>query len=167
MSIASLGRGLMGILVLILIAYAFSNNQKDISWKTVVIGLLTQIIIAFGVINISWIKKFFEYISSFFINIFGLVSLILIRAPAPSEIGKKQSFPEQLKAISFFLREDTNFRFFFWARAVATMGKMTLPFYVLHAGQEVGFSGYFLGVLTSVFTPVSYTHLTLPTNREV
>ena len=69
MSIASLGRGLMGILVLILIAYAFSNNQKDISWKTVVIGLLTQIIIAFGVINISWIKKFFEYISSFFVNI--------------------------------------------------------------------------------------------------
>jgi len=69
MSIASLGRGLMGILVLILIAYAFSNNQKDISWKTVVIGLLTQIIIAFGVINISWIKKFLEYISSFFVNI--------------------------------------------------------------------------------------------------
>ena len=69
MSIASLGRGLMGILVLILIAYAFSNNQKDISWKTVVIGLVTQIIVAFGVINISWIKKFFEYISSFFINI--------------------------------------------------------------------------------------------------
>ena len=59
MSIASLGRGLMGILVLILIAYAFSNNQKDISWKTVVIGLVTQIIIAFGVINISWIKKIF------------------------------------------------------------------------------------------------------------
>ena len=69
MSIASLGRGLMGILVLILIAYAFSNNQKDISWKTVVIGLVTQIIIAFGVINISWIKKIFEYISSFFVNI--------------------------------------------------------------------------------------------------
>ena len=69
MSIASLGRGLMGILVLILIAYVFSNNQKDISWKTVFIGLLTQIIIAFGVINISWIKKIFEYISGFFVNI--------------------------------------------------------------------------------------------------
>ena len=94
----------------------------------------------------------YSFIIAFFISIFGLISLILIREPAPPEIGNKQSFKEQLKAISFFLRKDTNFRFFFWARAVATMGKMTLPFYVLYAGQEVGFSGYFLGVLTSVFT---------------
>lgn len=94
----------------------------------------------------------YSFIIAFFISIFGLISLILIREPAPPEIGKKQSFQEQLKAISFFLRKDTNFRFFFWARAVATMGKMTLPFYVLYAGQAVGFSGYFLGVLTSVFT---------------
>ena len=94
----------------------------------------------------------YSFIIAFFISIFGLISLILIREPAPPEIGKKQSFPEQLKAISFFLRKDRNFRFFFWARTVATMGKMTLPFYVLYAGQEVGFSGYFLGVLTSVFT---------------
>ena len=94
----------------------------------------------------------YSFIIAFFISIFGLISLILIREPVPPEIGKKQSFSEQLKAIGFFLRKDTNFRFFFWARAVATMGKMTLPFYVLYAGQEVGFSGYFLGVLTSVFT---------------
>ena len=69
MSITSLGRGFMGIFVLILIAYAFSNNQKNISWKTVFIGLLTQIIIAIGVIKISWVKNFFEYISGFFVNI--------------------------------------------------------------------------------------------------
>ncbi len=94
----------------------------------------------------------YSFIIAFFISIFGLISLILIREPVPPEIGRKQSFPEQLKAIGFILRKDTNFRFFFWARAVATMGKMTLPFYVLYAGQEVGFSGYFLGVLTSVFT---------------
>ena len=94
----------------------------------------------------------YSFIIAFFISIFGLISLVMIREPAPPEIGKKQSFPEQLKAISVFLRKDPNFRFFFWARTVATMGKMTLPFYVLYAGQEVGFSGYFLGVLTSVFT---------------
>ena len=93
----------------------------------------------------------YSFIIAFFISVFGLISLILIREPAPPEIGEKQSFPEQLKAIRFFLRKDINFRFFFWARAVATMGKMTLPFYVLYAGQEEGFSGYFLGTLTSVF----------------
>ncbi len=69
MSLETLGRGILGILVLILIAYAFSNNRKKIPWKVVGLGLLTQVIIAIGVIKISWIKGLFEYISGFFINI--------------------------------------------------------------------------------------------------
>ena len=81
-----------------------------------------------------------------------MFALSLIREPVSPEGGEKQSFPKQLKAIQLFLKKDANFRFFFWARAVATLGKMTLPFYVLFAGQELGFSGYFLGALTFVFT---------------
>ena len=57
------------MLVLLLIAYAFSNNRKNISWKVVGLGLLTQTIIAIGVIKIAWIKSFFEYISGFFVKI--------------------------------------------------------------------------------------------------
>ena len=69
MSLESLLRGLMGMLVLILIAYAFSNNRKNIPWKVVGMGLLAQLIIAIGVIKIVWIKSFFEYIGGFFIQI--------------------------------------------------------------------------------------------------
>ena len=69
MSLESLTRGIMGMLVLILIAYAFSNNRKNIPWKVVGFGLLAQLIIAIGVIKISWIKSFFEYISGFFVKI--------------------------------------------------------------------------------------------------
>ena len=94
----------------------------------------------------------YSFIIAFFISVFGLFALGLIREPVPPEIGKKQSFSRQLKVIKSLLRKDADFRFFFWARAVATLGKMTLPFYVLYAGQEVGFSGYFLGALTFVFT---------------
>jgi CNT family concentrative nucleoside transporter len=65
MSLVSLGRGIMGMLVLILIAYTLSNNRKNISWKVVGLGLLTQLVIAIGVIKIAWIKSFFEYISGF------------------------------------------------------------------------------------------------------
>ena len=82
----------------------------------------------------------YSFIIAFFISIFGLMSLFLIREPAPPEIGKKQSFPEQLKAIIFFLRKDTNFRFFFWARTVATLGKMTLPKAVGRKFQQVASS---------------------------
>ena len=57
------------MLILILIAYALSNNRKNIPWKIVGLGLLAQLIIAIGVIKISWIKIFFQYISSFFVKL--------------------------------------------------------------------------------------------------
>ena len=69
LSLESLTRGVMGMLILILIAYALSNNRKNIPWKVVGVGLLAQLIIAIGVIKISWIKIFFEYISSFFVKL--------------------------------------------------------------------------------------------------
>ncbi|MEC8636503.1 MAG: nucleoside transporter C-terminal domain-containing protein [Bacteroidota bacterium] len=69
MSLESLSRGVMGMLILILIAYVLSNNRKNIPWKVVGLGLLAQLIIAIGVIKISWIKIFFESISSFFVKL--------------------------------------------------------------------------------------------------
>ena len=69
MSFESLFRGLIGMLVLIILAYLLSNNRKQISWKLVTIGLTAQISIAIGVIKISVIKSFFGIISSFFVKI--------------------------------------------------------------------------------------------------
>jgi CNT family concentrative nucleoside transporter len=69
MSLESIGRGIIGMLVLIIIAYALSENRKNISWKVVYIGLLTQLSIAICVIKIGWIKSFFEYISGFFVRV--------------------------------------------------------------------------------------------------
>ena len=69
MSLESVLRGVMGMMVLILIAYALSNNRKKIPWKVVGLGLIAQLTIAVGVIKIAWIKFFFEYISGFFIKL--------------------------------------------------------------------------------------------------
>ena len=69
MSLESLLRGIMGMLILILIAYGFSNNRKNIPWKVVLVGLLSQLVIAVGVIKVKWITSFFEFISSFFVKI--------------------------------------------------------------------------------------------------
>ena len=69
MSFESLFRGLIGMIVLIILAYLLSNNKKQISWKLVTIGLIAQISIAIGVIKISVIKSFFGVISSFFVKI--------------------------------------------------------------------------------------------------
>ena len=69
MSLESLSRGIVGMFVLIMIAYALSNNRKKIPWRVVGLGIFVQLIIAIGVIKISWIKIFFEYISSFFVKL--------------------------------------------------------------------------------------------------
>jgi CNT family concentrative nucleoside transporter len=68
-SVTSFFRGVLGMGVLLLIAVLFSANRKKIAWKTVGLGLLTQIIIAIGVLKISLIKRLFETLGNFFIKI--------------------------------------------------------------------------------------------------
>jgi CNT family concentrative nucleoside transporter len=68
-SLTSLVRGLVGMLSLLLIAYLLSKERKQIAWKTVGLGLLTQVIIAIGVLKINWVKWLFESLGGLFINI--------------------------------------------------------------------------------------------------
>ena len=69
LSIISLLRGVLGMGVLLFIAVLFSNNRKQIAWKTVGIGLLIQVIIAIGVLKVDVVKRVFEIMGSFFIKI--------------------------------------------------------------------------------------------------
>jgi CNT family concentrative nucleoside transporter len=68
-SMDSLWRGVLGMVVLILIAYLFSSNRKAINWKTVGIGLGFQLIIAVGVLKVDIIKTVFEAIGKVFIKV--------------------------------------------------------------------------------------------------
>ena len=69
LSLESLGRGFMGILILIFIAYALSDNRRAIQWKTVGLGLGVQLIIAIGVLKIGWVTAIFETMGNFFVNV--------------------------------------------------------------------------------------------------
>ncbi|MAO11641.1 MAG: Na+ dependent nucleoside transporter [Flavobacteriaceae bacterium] len=68
-SLNSLWRGIVGMVSLIFIAFLFSSNRKAINWKTVGIGLALQLIIAIGVLKISFIQSIFEAIGNVFISI--------------------------------------------------------------------------------------------------
>ena len=68
-SITSLWKGVLGMIVLLIIAYLFSSNRKKINWKTVGAGLSAQILIAIGVLKIPFVKKGFEFVGSIFTNI--------------------------------------------------------------------------------------------------
>ena len=69
LSLESLGRGFMGILILIFITYALSDNRRAIQWKTVGLGLGVQLIIAIGVLKIGWVTAIFETMGNFFVNV--------------------------------------------------------------------------------------------------
>ena len=62
-------RGLLGISFLILTTYFLSNNKKAINWKTATTGLILQLILAVGVLKISWVKMVFEVAGKVFVKI--------------------------------------------------------------------------------------------------
>ncbi|MCK5137303.1 MAG: Na+ dependent nucleoside transporter [Bacteroidales bacterium] len=62
-------RGLLGMLVLIFIAWVFSSNRKAISWKMVGTGLIIQLIFAVGILYVPFIQDFFEIIGKGFVKI--------------------------------------------------------------------------------------------------
>ena len=67
--IINIGRGLLGMTVLIAIGYLFSSNRKAINWKTVGIGLGAQLVLALGVLKVPFIKSIFEFIGGIFVLI--------------------------------------------------------------------------------------------------
>lgn len=84
MDLISVLRGILGIAVLIGIAFLFSNNKKKINWPLVLKGLLLQIIFAIFVLKGSelgrffapfeWPKKLIEGVGYVFVLILGFTT---------------------------------------------------------------------------------------------
>lgn len=68
-SMTSLWKGILGMLSLLALAYAFSANRKAINWKTVGIGILAQLILAIGVLKVSFVKNIFEFVGGLFVKV--------------------------------------------------------------------------------------------------
>jgi len=68
-SITSVIRGIIGMSSIIFIAYLLSNNKKRIDWKTIIIGLSSQLIIAVAVLKIEFVRLVFEKIGQGFLAI--------------------------------------------------------------------------------------------------
>ncbi len=68
-SMTSLWRGLLGMSILLFVAFIFSTNRKSIDWKKVGIGLSFQLLIALGVLKVPLIQKGFDLVGKIFIGI--------------------------------------------------------------------------------------------------
>jgi len=65
----SFWKGVLGMVVLLVIAFILSNNRKKINWKTVGFGLSAQLLLAIGVLKVPFIRSIFEFLGSIFISI--------------------------------------------------------------------------------------------------
>ncbi|MFC2114052.1 NupC/NupG family nucleoside CNT transporter [Bacteroidota bacterium] len=62
-------RGILGILVLILLAFLASNNKRKINWRIPIVGISIQIVLAIAILKIGFIRMLFGYVSSFFVQL--------------------------------------------------------------------------------------------------
>ena len=66
--VINLLRGVLGIIILIAIAFMISKKRKNISWKLVFWGFSIQFIFAFAILKIKFIHEFFNIISTIFVT---------------------------------------------------------------------------------------------------
>ncbi len=62
-------RGLLGLAVLVALAYLASQNRKKIDWTLVGKGILLQIVFAFLVLKVEFVAVGFEWLSKVFIKV--------------------------------------------------------------------------------------------------
>lgn len=89
---------------------------------------------------------------AFLLTTTGLLVLALVREPQPPSVADRRSLLEHLAGMPGFLRAEPEFARFVLARALSTLGRMALPFYILYAGQAIGLSGETLATLTVAYT---------------
>ena len=62
-------RGLLGLISLIILAFVFSRNKRNINWSLVVKGLLIQLLLAILILKVPIVQNLFEWISSVFVTV--------------------------------------------------------------------------------------------------
>ncbi len=60
-------RGLLGLAVLVLLGWLFSSNRKAINWSLVMKGIGIQLIFAFAILKVEFIKNIFDWLSEAFV----------------------------------------------------------------------------------------------------
>jgi MFS family permease len=94
----------------------------------------------------------YTFLLAFVLTSLGLTALTGLREPEPPSVRPKMPLLARLAEVPALLRSDVAFSRYFAARAIATLGRMAMPFYILHEGHNAQLSGATLGLLTMAFT---------------
>jgi CNT family concentrative nucleoside transporter len=110
-------RGLLGMAVLIGIAWIFSTDRKAIAWKTVATGLLIQLVLAIGILYVPFLQVFFEVIGKVFVKILAFtnegVSFLLSRSDTGKVDPALQNFAFSILPTIIFFSAISSLLFYF------------------------------------------------------
>jgi CNT family concentrative nucleoside transporter len=69
MTLIGVLKGVLGLAVLIGIAWVFSSDRKKVDWRLVGMGLLIQLVLAVCIIKVPFIESAFEAVSAGFVKV--------------------------------------------------------------------------------------------------
>jgi MFS family permease len=88
------------------------------------------------------------FLVAFVATSIGLGMLALMKEPASPVVRERSKVAARLADLPGLLRSDPDFTRYFSIRAIATLGRMALPYYWLYASRELGMGLEALGPLT-------------------
>ena len=126
--------GILGIIIIFLIAFAMSNNKKAINYKTVVTGFILQILLAIFIFKVPFGEKMFLLIGAFIRKIldFAYEGGMFVFGPLLDNLRLGELFENnstiftlQLVCSSIFMMVLVNILYYYgiMQRVVATLGK--------------------------------------------
>jgi MFS family permease len=151
--------GMQAVVFQVLLAKVIpvTNRGKLMGFRNFLAGVTTAVVAWFGgnylvgnpptAQGYAWV-----FLLAFVLTTSGLLMLALVREPRPPTVAERQSLLQHLSGIRGFLQREPAFARYVVARALATLGRMALPFYILYAGQSIGLSGSTLAALTVAYT---------------
>lgn len=69
LSAIGIGRGLIGMMALVGIGFLFSENRKSINWRLIGTGIFIQLVLAIGILKVSWVQTGFDVVGQGFVKI--------------------------------------------------------------------------------------------------
>ncbi|MEZ5560767.1 MAG: MFS transporter [Pseudomonadales bacterium] len=94
----------------------------------------------------------YTFVLAFVLTMSGLLSLAFMKEPIPPTLRPRTPLGRRLRELPALMRADRAFSSYVLARTLATMGRMALPFYILHAGADMALTGTALASVTVAFT---------------
>ena len=97
-SFISILKGILGMLVILFVAYIFSKNRKAISWPLVLKGIALQIILAILILKIPLISSLFDFLAKAFARV-----IEFAHDGAVFLFGQGDMMPNMMKNFAFWI----------------------------------------------------------------